>query len=250
LIEDEADPGDGTRPARRGDPLTYYYRNGPVGHLFATMGNDPRLERVGIVGLGSGSMAAYARPGQHWTYFEIDPAVARIAQDPNLFTFYSDAVARGVQLDTVFGDARLTLEGTHEQFGLIVIDAFSSDAIPVHLLTREALQVYFRRLQPRGFLAFNVSNRYLDLEPVLAALAHDAGGVCLWEDDRFTNPKDEKKGKTKSQWVVVARSAEDLPPLRKAGGLWAPIAVRVSVPVWTDDFSNLFQVFRPLENNR
>jgi hypothetical protein len=245
-------------PQLRGKPLTYYYITGPVGHLFAALGDDPRLKRVGIIGLGSGTMATYARPGQHWTYFEIDPAVARIAQDPTLFTFYTDAQARGVELDTVFGDARLTLERTAERFGMIVIDAFSSDAIPVHLLTREALQVYLDHLDEHGFLTFNISNRYLDLEPVVAELAHDAGMVALFEDDRFVQSGssrrsagpgdvDADKGKTKSQWAVMARREQDLPEVRGKGGIWAPPTRRTDLAVWTDDFSNIFQVFRSLE---
>jgi hypothetical protein len=227
-------------------PLTYYYPTGPIGHLFGALGNDPRLRRVGIIGLGAGTMVAYAHPGWHWTYFEIDPAVARIAQDPKLFTYYTDAEARGVQLDVVFGDARLTLERTDEKFGMIVLDAFSSDAIPVHLLTREALQVYLSRLEEGGFLLFNISNRYLDLEPVVAALAADAGLECLFEDDRYSDSSEEKNGKTKSQWLIMARRKEDLPRVRGKAGIWAPPTPRIGLPVWTDDFSNLFQVFRSL----
>jgi hypothetical protein len=229
-----------------GKPLTYYYPTGPIGHLFGALDNDPRLRRVGIIGLGAGTMVAYARPGWHWTYFEIDPAVARIAQDPNLFSYYTKARARGVQLDVVFGDARLTLERTEEKFGMIVLDAFSSDAIPVHLLTREALQVYLSRLEEGGFLLFNISNRYLDLEPVVAALAADAGLECLFEDDRYSDGSDEKHGKTKSQWLVMARRIEDLPRVRGKNGIWAPPTPRTGLPVWTDDYSNLFQVFRSL----
>jgi hypothetical protein len=229
-----------------GKPLTYYYPTGPIGHLFAALGNDPRLRRVGIIGLGAGTMVAYARPGWHWTYFEIDPAVARIAQDPKLFTYYTKAEARGVQLDVVFGDARQTLERTDEKFGMIVLDAFSSDAIPVHLLTREAVQVYLSRLEEGGFLLFNISNRYLNLEPVVAALAEDAGLECLFEDDRFWDGSEEKNGKTKSQWLVMARRKAELPRVRGVNGIWAPPTARPGLPVWTDDYSNLFQVFRSL----
>jgi hypothetical protein len=249
-------------PERRSRPLTYYHITGPVGHLFAALGKDPRLNRVGIIGLGSGTMATYAWPGQHWTYFEIDPAVARIAQDRSLFTFYGDALDRGVKLDTVFGDARLTLERTTDRFGMIVIDAFSSDAIPVHLLTREALKVYFSRLETGGFLTFNISNRYLDLEPVLAELARDAGAVCLLEDDRYFETQNDKKnnknypdtseahkGKTRSQWAVMARQEKDLPRVRGKGGVWTPLTPKTGLPVWTDDYSNLFQVFRSFDRS-
>jgi hypothetical protein len=233
-------------PDRRRKPLTYYYPTGPVGHFFAAMRNDPRLQRVGIIGLGSGTMVSYARTGQHWTYFEIDPAVARIARNPDLFTYWHDAEANGVHLDVVFGDARLTLGRTDERFGVIVLDAFSSDAIPVHLLTREAVRVYLEHLQQGGLLMINMSNRYLDLEPVVAELARDAGLESLFEDDRSMDKTDELNGKTMSQWIVMARREQDLPPLRTRGGVWAPPVERVNLPVWTDDYSNLFQVFRSL----
>ncbi len=235
-------------PARRLKPLTYYYPTGPVAHFFAAMRNDPRLNRVGIIGLGSGTMTAYAWPGQRWTYFEIDPAVARIAQDPDLFTYWRDAEGRGVHLDIVFGDARLTLSRTDEKFGVLVLDAFSSDAIPVHLLTREAVRVYLDHLQENGLLLINLSNRYLDLEPVVAALADDAHLVSLFEDDRSLDKADELNGKTMSQWIVMARREQDLPPLRRRGGVWAPPVANPNLPVWTDDFSNLFQVFRSLHS--
>ncbi len=233
-------------PARKGEALSYYFKNGPVGRVFHALPNDPRPGRVGIIGLGSGTMASYAKKGQHWTYFEIDPAVARIAQDPRLFTFCTDAQARGVELDVVFGDARLTLQRTDERFGVIVIDAFSSDAIPVHLLTREAMRVYLDRLEEGGFLLFNISNRYLDLEPVLAALAEtsDPPLACLLEDDRSLSDSERRKGKAPSQWAVMARQAEYLPPVRGRGGVWLPPKPRPGMPVWTDDFSNLFRVFR------
>lgn len=247
-------------PERRGKPLTYYYPTGPVGHLFKTLGNDRRLQRVGIIGLGSGTMVTYARPGQHWTYFEIDPAVARIAQNRDLFTFYRDAQDRGVELDTVFGDARLTIRRSNEKFGMIVIDAFSSDAIPVHLLTREALQVYLDHLEDDGILTFNISNRYLNLEPIIAELAHDSSAVCLFDDDRLYldeqgNPgspaakADAQNGKTQSQWLVMARREKDLPRLRSLGGVWTPPVRKSGLQLWTDDYSNLFQVFRAFENN-
>jgi hypothetical protein len=233
-------------PDRRGKPLSYYYPTGPVGQLFAALQNDPRTNRVGIIGLGCGTMVAYAKPGQHWTYFEIDPAVARIAQDPNLFTFWHDAEAAGTHLDVVFGDARLTLEHTDEHFGLFVVDAFSSDAIPVHLLTREALRLYLDHLDKGGLLAINISNRYLDLEPVVAELANDSHLFCLLDDDRFTDNGEEQNGKTKSIWVVMARREGDIPRLRFQGGVWAPPSPRVALPVWTDDYSNIFKVFRTL----
>src|SRR5262249_21615234 len=136
------------------------------------MRTDSRLERVGLVGLGAGSLAAYVRPGQRWTFYEIDPAVIRIARSPRLFSFLARAPDGAI--DIVQGDGRISLRESREEFGLLVIDAFGSDAIPVHLLTREAIEIYRERLRTDGIIAFHISNNYLDLEPVLAKLANDA----------------------------------------------------------------------------
>jgi hypothetical protein len=236
-------------PGRRGEPLTYYDRHGPVGNFFAALEDgqeDPRLRRVGLIGLGCGTIAAYARPGQHWTYFEIDPAVGRIAQNPDLFTYCSDAEARGARIDVVYGDARLTLGRSGERFGVIVIDAFSSDTIPVHLLTREALRVYLDHLEDGGLLLFNISNDYLDLEPLLAALADDCQPplVCRVRDNLWLQKPEKEAGMTPSQWAVMARSQGDLPPRMRQRASWHKPAARPGLRAWTDDFSNLFEVLR------
>ncbi|HEV8060862.1 MAG TPA: fused MFS/spermidine synthase, partial [Gemmataceae bacterium] len=156
-------------PAQRREPLSYYHRMGPIGQVF-TYGNEAGiLKNVGIVGLGAGSLAAYGQAGQTITYYEIDPVVKRIAMDDSLFTFMTDSKAK---MNVVLGDARLTLAGAPDgSFDLLVLDAFTSDAIPIHLMTREAMQIYKRKLAPEGILAINISNRYLDLEPVVARLA-------------------------------------------------------------------------------
>jgi hypothetical protein len=232
---------------RRNRPLTYYYRTGPIGQLFRVLGDDPRLARVGIIGLGSGSLTAYARGGQHWTYFEIDPVVERIATDPSLFTFYRDAQARGARVDTVVGDARVTLQRSPEKFGVIVIDAFSSDAIPIHLLTREALRVYLDHLQDGGFLLFNISNRYLDLEPILVALARDARPPlwCLVGDDRHRRSDSEKAvGMTPSHWLILARDQNSVGGKPGIAWDWRRPLPGNDQPVWTDDYSNLFRVLK------
>jgi hypothetical protein len=238
-------------PARRGEPLTYYHRHGPVGVLFHELGKyDPRLDRVAIIGLGCGTLAAYARPGQHWTYFEIDPAVGRIAQDPSLFTYWHDAEERGVKLDAVYGDARLTLGQSKEHFGLIVVDAFSSDAIPVHLLTKEAVQMYVDHLRDGGLLLFHVSNNYLDFEPLLAALAADFRPplVCRIKDDRGLSRKERQAGMSPSTWAVVALHEGDLPSFLVRKSLWEAPKPRPGLSAWTDDFSNLFQLLKPYES--
>jgi hypothetical protein len=228
-------------PRHPSEPLSYYFRTGPIGQVFDTFLGSAAKPEVAIVGLGAGSLAAYGQPGQHFTFFEIDPSVVRIAENKQLFSYLSDSRA---EVDIVLGDARLTLRDASDQkYGLLVIDAFSSDSIPLHLLTREALGLYLSKLADDGILAFNISNRYLDLEPVLAALAQDAGLACL-EQDMLELPKEDlKDGKSPSQWVIMARRRDDFGPLPKRPQ-WRPARTRRDVPVWTDNFSNLFKVFR------
>ncbi|HEU5424616.1 MAG TPA: fused MFS/spermidine synthase, partial [Nitrolancea sp.] len=161
-------------PSRRGEPLAYFHRTSPIAQVFAV---HRAPGRVAIVGLGAGAMAAYAREHERWSFYELDPAVIRIARDPRYFTFLSDS--RAGRIDVIEGDARLRLrEAPERAFELIVLDAFSSDAVPAHLLTREALALYRHQLAAGGQIVFNITNRYLDLEPVVGALARDAGMVC------------------------------------------------------------------------
>jgi hypothetical protein len=226
---------------RRREALTYYHRTGPIGQVFTTFsGNDAR-KRVAVVGLGAGSLLAYGESGQIWTYFEIDPTVVRIAQDRRFFTFWSDCPA---QKEVKLGDARLQLQRDTGQYDLLVIDAFTSDAIPLHLLTREALQIYLARLADKGLLAFHISNRYLDLHPVLANLAHDAKLAC-WAQDEEVDPEVSRRypGKTGSEWVILAREPTSVQTL-VASGKWRRLPEQPGQPVWTDDFSNLWSVFR------
>jgi hypothetical protein len=229
-------------PNRRREPLTYYHRRGPIGRVFTALEGDARLRRVGLIGLGAGSLACYAAPGQHWTYYEIDPAVIYIARDSGLFTFMRDCPAR---LDVVEGDARLTLARSRERFGLIVVDGFSSDAIPIHLLTREALQVYRAHLTEDGILAFHISNRYLNLEPVLGDLAAAARPplACLAQEELRLRDDERKEGLSPSHWVLLVRRGA-LPATLARSALWEKVGPRRGVPVWTDDFSNILSVFK------
>ncbi len=164
---------------RHDEPLTYYHRTGPIGQLMLAYNPDTR-RNLAVIGLGTGTMACYARPGQHLTFYDIDPVVRRLSFDEGdpYFSFVNDARQRGVNLDLVMGDARLTMERKQlqesEKYGIMIVDAFSSDAIPIHLITREAMQVYLDKLTDDGLLAFHVSNRYLDLRPVLLNLARSA----------------------------------------------------------------------------
>jgi spermidine synthase len=233
------------------EPLTYYHRTGPLGQLFREL---PRLRQgdIAAIGLGTGSVAAYGEPGNTITFYEIDPVVRRIAEDPSLFTYLRDSKAG--KLNFVMGDARLKLEehGQPGQYGLIIVDAFSSDAIPIHLLTKEAVELYFSKLRPDGAVAIHVSNRYLSLEPVVARIAKELGvaGVQIGDIDH------DLPGKQGSYWVVLARKPEDLKPLLdRANSIaydgqtidvseqrWQPIDANPTAPLWTDDFSNILSV--------
>jgi SAM-dependent methyltransferase len=221
-------------PARRREPLTYYHRTGPLGDVFEWLAKQPRPRQVAVVGLGAGSMAAYAQWGETWTFYELDPASIRVATDTNLFTFVADAPAE-LRVDP--GDARLRLAAAPDgQYALIALDAFSSDAIPVHLLTREALAMYLKKLRPGGVLAFHISNRHANLEPALAALAREAGLVArLYSDTDETEP-----GKFTSDWLVMARRAADLAPGLDALP-WLP-PEDDGRPAWTDDRASLLSV--------
>ena len=219
---------------RRLEPVTYYDPSGPVGQIMARV---PRsgAGRVAVLGLGSGGLACYAGASERWTFFEIDPKVERMARDPRLFTYLRDCPGRH---EVVLGDARLSVAGAPDRaFGLIVGDVFSSDAVPAHLLTREALALYRSKLTPDGALALHISNRYLDLEPVVAALAADAGMTCLGRDE----PRRARvgvPGKLPSHWTVLAERRGTLAGL-SSDPRWRPCRREADDRVWTDDFSNI-----------
>jgi hypothetical protein len=231
-------------PARHGEPLSYFSRTGPIGQVFQWYNKNPVNGRIAVTGLGVGALACYAQPDQEWTYYEIDPAMDTVAKDPRFFTYLQDCKAR--HLEVLLGDARLRLrEAPNESHGLIVLDAFSSDSVPAHLLTAEALQLYLSKLAPHGILAFNISNRFLNLKPVLANLALHAQPplVCYSRDDFDVSPDETKAGKTQSQWVVMARDAADLGDLIRDPN-WKPLKGDPNAKVWTDDFSNILSVFK------
>jgi SAM-dependent methyltransferase len=231
-------------PSRRDEPLTYYSRQGPIGQVFAYRNAPPRqpLHKVAIVGLGAGTLATYGKEGQEWTYYEIDPQVVYIARDSGYFTFLKDSAAH---IRIVEGDARLQLARADDRYDLLVIDAFSSDALPVHLFTREAVEVYLRRLREDGILVFHISNRYLNMAPMLAQLARDARLVCLGQE--FA--KNEQAGVFASQWVAMARPAARLTGLVGARGSswWRLQASNARVP-WTDDHADVLQLLKHDDN--
>jgi spermidine synthase len=181
-------------------------------------------------------MACYAAPGEEFTFYEIDPLVERIARDPRYFTFLRDC---SPAVRVVLGDARISLKDMPDRlYGILVLDAFSADAVPVHLLTREAVQLYLSKLFDHGILVFHISSRYLDLQKVLGNVASDAGLVAMVENDTT----DIQAGKLPSRWVVMARNKDDLGKL--VGDLrWNSLKGDPRSRVWTDDYSSILTVF-------
>jgi SAM-dependent methyltransferase len=222
-----------TWPGDEGVPLGYYSQNGPFGRFFKAAAAQP-LERVGVVGLGTGELIFYAQPGQVWVFHEIDPAVEQLARDERFFHF----LTRGRdKLRLVLGDARLTLQNVPDQFyDAIVIDAFSSDSIPVHLLTREALALYHRKLAAHGVILFHVSSRYLDLVPVIAALAADADASARHLRYRPAEPNKVEDAET--EVIAVSQRGGDLGFLDADLG-WEPPAPAPSSALWTDERSDI-----------
>ena len=190
-------------PALQREPLSYFHREGPLGHIFDAFNANAASPNVAVVGLGTGSMACYSFAGQLWTFYEINPAVVRLAQTPEYFTYLEKCAVAITNI--VVGDARLQMQSAPDHYyGLIVLDAFNSDAIPVHLLTQEAIDLYTSKLATGGMLAFHISNRSLRLDGVLADLAKHNGAMSLsFADGEF----DPVSGKDPSEWLVMARNS-------------------------------------------
>ncbi len=230
-----------TDAARRSEPLAYYHRSGPLGDVFKTLVPTQPQTRVGIIGLGAGAIAAYAKTGQTFRFYEIDPDVERIARDPNYFTFLEDCQGT---CDVVLGDGRLTMATEeNDSFDIIILDAFSSDAIPAHLLTREALQLYRQKLKPDGVIAFHVSNRYLELIPLLARLAEDAGMVGRSKQDAVDYTDSGNAGRLSAEYVVMAHSNERLKALQSKDG-WLALRSDQKIALWTDQRTSILSLLR------
>ena len=215
----------------RREPLTYYHRTGPLGQIFRTLQPRRPLAEIGVLGLGTGAIAAYGQAGERITFYEIDPAVEHIARKTQYFTYLADCRAK---VEVVMGDARLSLvHGPLRTFDLLVVNVFSSDSVPIHLVTREAIRIYVDRLADHGLLAIHISSRFLNLGPIVGRLAKDAGlAVWICQDLDASAP-----GKLASDWVVMARRAEDLASLARDPA-WRPLDADGG-RVWTDDFSNV-----------
>ena len=233
-------------PAQSREPLAYYTRSGPAGDILQalqarTLYGGNRKPNCAVVGLGAGAMACYVQPGESLTFYEIDPVVKRIATNPRYFTFLSQCAP---DAGIVLGDARLKLRQAPDgSYDLIVLDAFSGDMIPMHLLTREALALYVRKLASGGMIAFHISNLYLDLAPTLGAQARDAGLECLMADDTNVSQAQIDTGKFPSRWMIMARSRADLGALA-TDPRWKTAKVPAGTQVWTDDYSNLLRMIK------
>jgi len=219
------------------EPLTYYGTDGPLGQVFGVLQRTPQERKIAVIGLGIGTIACFGRTQDQLTFYEIDPAVEQIARDTRYFTYLRDCPPK---VNIVLGDARATLAGAPDHaFDLIVVDAFSSDAIPVHLVTKEAIQLYLSKLKGSGLLALHITNRHVKLEPVLEKLARELRLSALIRlDDRMTLD-DEDSLKFESDWVAMSPGVGSLAELH-ADSEWHPLEKRVGTAVWTDDFSNVF----------
>ncbi|MCE5191208.1 MAG: fused MFS/spermidine synthase [Actinomycetia bacterium] len=223
--------------ARRAEPTSYFVRSGPLGDVFANLAERvPQAADVGVVGLGIGTIAAYERPGDTMTYFEVDQAVIDLARDRRYFTYLADATAPP---RIVLGDGRLSLaDAPAGAFDVLVLDAFSSDAVPAHLLTREAMRTYARTLKPGGILVFQLTNRHFDLASAVAETARSIGLDARTKQFTPSSAESARLAAQPSRWLV-AGSAADVAPFDELG--WTQPG-RGSV--LTDDYTSILQLMR------
>jgi hypothetical protein len=222
------------RAEDRRTPVAYFCPQSGIGRAMRALEGKPR--RVGILGLGCGTLAAYGRAGDLLRIYEINPQVLELAESQ--FTYLSDTPAR---FQLVLGDARLALESEpNQQFDLLVMDAFSGDSLPVHLITREAFLTYFRHVKSGGIVAIDITNTYLDLRPVIAAVAAEFHKTALVYD---FEPRDDDSLCFKCSWALIMdpATAEAHPELREQAQLLRPSP---EFRAWTDDFSNLFGILK------
>ena len=224
---------------KRRIPTTYYEVNSGVGRALRLLhSRQPQPLRIGVVGLGIGTLAAFARSGDYVRFYEISPAIIRIADDQRYFTYLHDTPAT---ISIVEGDARLSMErelasGQGQRFDLLAIDAFSGDAPPVHLLTEEAFQIYLNQIHPNGIIAVHITNSYLDFRPVVAAAAAHFNLASV-----FIHSDGDGKATGYNDWVLLSHDKALIDSLSAAG---TALETQPDVGAWTDDHSNLFQILR------
>ena len=221
-------------------PLTYFSRPGPIGQLFAEFDKVNTDWEIGIIGLGAGTLACYTKPGQSWAFYELDPLVVDIARNPTYFTYISQC---NPTIKMVVGDARLSLEKEPDhKFDLYIVDAFSSDSIPTHLLTQEAIKLYFDKIKPDGILALHITNRHLALKNVLADHAEQLQLAGLIQEFK---PSGDIPLVVATDWVVMAKKPETLRPLRESQlGSWQKLPLTFNARSWTDDFTNIASIWK------
>jgi hypothetical protein len=227
-------------PTESKTPLTYYSRPSPMGQLFKTFDAQNENWNIGVVGLGAGALTCYAKPSQTWTLYEIDPLVVDIAKNPAYFTYLSQCAQNAV---SEIGDARLSLQNKPDgAFDLLMMDAFSSDAVPTHLLTREAIELYFKKLKPNGILAFHITNRHLLLKKVVSIHAEQMKLAALIQEFK---PQTDAPLIVATDWVVLAKNPETLKPLQTSQiGSWQKMPLYFDMPAWTDDFTNIVSIWK------
>ncbi|MES3109756.1 spermidine synthase [Sphingomonas aurantiaca] len=251
-VRDEPGPNGGTReldhgttvhgiqlrgsPARERTPTTYYAVGSGVGQAMLAA---PALygpgARIGVVGLGTGTLSCYARPGQRWRFYEIDPAIVRIARDTGQFTYLSRCQPNP---EIRLGDARIALaHDAADSLDLLALDAFSSDSVPMHLMTREAFATYGRVLAHDGLLLVHISNRFIDLEPVIAAAAREGGWIAV--EMKYRPPSLLVDRASASDWVALSREPRAIAALRATDLDWRPLRPRKGFTGWTDDYSTI-----------
>ena len=234
-----------TDPAKRHTALAYYATTGPLGEVMERTHARASTPHIALVGLGAGATTTYARPGEPWDIYELNPAVVTLAEDPRYFTYVTDSFPHREDMHVVVGDARIELARAPDHtYDLLVLDAFSSDTIPVHLLTREAFALYLDKLVPSGVLALHISNRFVDLSPVLARVAEVLHlDLRVRDDRRRTSPEAVKNGVLGSIWAVCGRDAA----LADFSDAWSAPKDNPGQRLWTDDFSSVLSVFSKSE---
>ncbi len=221
-------------------PLTYYSRPGPIGQLFTEFDAENQNWRIGSVGLGAGALACYAKQQQQWSFYEIDPLVVQVAENPSWFHYLERCNRNATML---VGDARLSLaKEADKSFDLLIMDAFSSDAVPTHLLTREAMQLYFAKLKDDGLLAFHITNRHLALKKVLANHVKDLQLSGLLQE---FSPDNAAPLVVATDWVVISKQPQRLERLRQSRlGHWQALPLSFGLRPWTDDFTHIIGIWK------
>lgn len=221
-------------------PLTYFSRQGPIGQLFTEYNDQNNAWNIAVVGLGAGTLSCYAKKEQDWIFYELDPGIVDVAENPKYFTYLKNC---GHKITMKVGDARLSIDKEPDQrLDLLIIDAFSSDAIPTHLLTQEAFNLYFSKIKPNGILAFHITNRHLALKKVLSDHSQTMKIPALIQEFKPRNPPPLVVA---TDWVVMAKNKQVLEPLRQSNlGHWQKMPLYFGLKSWTDDFTNIIDIWK------